>query len=39
MQAFLAAHPDASDQRQYLVPAMEEVLAAKIRICTSGGKL
>ncbi|WP_409011721.1 tagatose bisphosphate family class II aldolase [Aeromonas salmonicida] len=42
MKAFLAAHPDASDPRQYLVPAMaamEEVVAAKIRMCMSDGKL
>ena len=42
MKAFLASHPDASDPRQYLVPAMaamEEVVAAKIRMCMSDGKL
>ncbi len=39
MQAFLAAHPNASDQRQYLVPAMKEVVATKIRMCMSGGRL
>ncbi|SLM61434.1 MULTISPECIES: tagatose bisphosphate family class II aldolase [Dickeya] len=42
MKAFLSRHPDASDPRQYLVPAMtamEDVVEAKIRMCMSDNKL
>lgn len=42
MKAFLGSHPDASDPRQYLVPAiaaMEEVVEAKIRMCMSNNKI
>lgn len=42
MKDFLVRHPDASDPRQYLAPAMlamESVVEDKIRMCLSEGRI